>query len=593
MLTRLSNFTKFYSKKLVWRLIISYTAILLSCMIIVTLVISNYISNQWEQNTVDSYTTLLPSVAKEIDSFFVEISESIFPIGIDYTAITDSIKNESTDYLAQKELLNYLTLLYQSRRDISAVCLYIIHNDKYYVLSKTGNRLNHFSDYDPSLSQRPWFQSLDSYQINYSHLPLTAETVTGYPIENRDNFLMFTHGLIDIPSRENVASVSLFFNTEFFHTIIQNMTSDYTYPFILLDSQSNLIYATPNATEFTNTLSSFQLQQPYYRFKNGPEHYLVFSETTPENEYQLLLFYPKTQISFITRTMIFYICIFSVFATIAGIFVIVLVARQITHPIKQLDYHMKKFGEGSLTERAAVVGHDEVASLTEQFNLMATNISGLIQKNYQLELLNKSATLKALQAELNPHFLYNTLQSIATFSLTAKGTEIYTALLKLSNIFRYCITDATVVSLKEELNYVENYLFIQKLRFGQQLLVKYEVSEDCYPYLLPKLSIQLLVENCLKYALPAKGILIIIIRIYSDAESIYIQVTDTGKGISPEELSRIHKIFEENTQTDSIGLKNLYNRLKFLLGEQSKMTIQSDRTGTTVTLKIPPVTTMR
>jgi two-component system, LytTR family, sensor histidine kinase LytS len=201
------------------------------------------------------------------------------------------------------------------------------------------------------------------------------------------------------------------------------------------------------------------------------------------------------------------------------------------------------------------------------------------------EDLAKEAEIKALQAQINPHFLFNTISTISSLIRTDPDLA-RTLLLKFSNYFRYNIqkTDR-LISLKEELMQISDYLEIEKARFGEKLNIKTDVDEKCLNYLVPPLTLQPLIENAIKHGIkPKAGGGTINIEMKEIESCCQIIVSDDGMGVSNE---RLHKIIEGKTK--GIGLKNVIQRIISIYGEEYTPIIESvEGKGITITIKIPP-----
>ena len=154
-----------------------------------------------------------------------------------------------------------------------------------------------------------------------------------------------------------------------------------------------------------------------------------------------------------------------------------------------------------------------------------------------------------MEAQLNPHFLYNTLQAIATEALLADCQEIYDMIVSLSANLRYTIKGGELVRLQEELDYVDRYILLQKTRLGGRLEVTKKINPKVNLAVIPKISIQMLVENAIIHGMPENGaVLHIIIRVCMENNRLLISVYDDGKGILPEKVKELNDIFRENQQ---------------------------------------------
>ena len=238
-------------------------------------------------------------------------------------------------------------------------------------------------------------------------------------------------------------------------------------------------------------------------------------------------------------------------------------------PVKQLGQVMKKVEEGDTTIRAQENGAQEFQVLAASFNQMLEKIEKLMQDEKEQEALTRVYELKALTSQINPHFLYNTLETIiwmAEFQDHKKVVEITKA---LSNYFRLSLNAGNeLVTLQQEIEHVRQYLFIQKERYGDKLNYRIDFSEEIPPIMIPKIVIQPLVENAIYHGIKEidrPGL--IDITLLKIDEWIEICIADNGVGMSGKETS--------SKQLGGIGIKNVTERLKLFFGEAFTMTIDS------------------
>jgi two-component system sensor histidine kinase LytS len=199
------------------------------------------------------------------------------------------------------------------------------------------------------------------------------------------------------------------------------------------------------------------------------------------------------------------------------------------------------------------------------------------------------AELKALQAQINPHFLFNAINTIVSFCRTdpEKARQL---LLRLGDFFRKNLQSGEkFVTLQEECEHVHSYLSIEQARFSDRLQVEEKIEEGALSYRLPGLTLQPLVENALKHGVyPGKGMGIIQILAWLEPENLVIQITDNGAGISPEKLEQIRQGVKVSTNGLGIGIQNIAQRLKYVYHNQAQFSIDSELgEGTRVTLTIP------
>lgn len=225
---------------------------------------------------------------------------------------------------------------------------------------------------------------------------------------------------------------------------------------------------------------------------------------------------------------------------------------------------------------------------------MTRTINDLILKEYKLELANKTNQLKALQAQVNPHFLYNALQSIASLSLRYNAPKVYDLIYSLGSMMRYSMnTERTQVPLRDELEHVQNYVILQTERFGEEnLRLDIDAEEAALEIAVPKMILQPIVENIFKHGF-TDGIreAVISITCALDANgSLRLAVKDNGKGITAERLEEITAGLQQSgrTEHEEIGLHNVLARVRLQMSSGAELLLQSvEGGGVKVTLIIP------
>ncbi|GGF89202.1 hypothetical protein GCM10010912_37920 [Paenibacillus albidus] len=282
-----------------------------------------------------------------------------------------------------------------------------------------------------------------------------------------------------------------------------------------------------------------------------------------------------------------------VFLILGGI-TAVLISIGFTRPIKKLISFTQKVQIGQLDAYMDAEREDEFGLLTRKITGMTQTINNLIVKEYRLEIANKTNQLKALQAQVHPHFLYNALQSIASLSLRYNAPKVYDLIYSLGSMMRYSMnTERTRVPLRDELEHVEHYIMLQQERFGEEnVRLDMEIAEEALCIHVPKMMLQPIVENIFKHGF-ADGIRhgVIFVSCILDAEGrLAVTVRDNGKGITPERLEEIEAglMILGRTEVEEIGLRNVLARIRLQMNEEAKMLLQGDSgNGVTVRLLIP------
>lgn len=275
---------------------------------------------------------------------------------------------------------------------------------------------------------------------------------------------------------------------------------------------------------------------------------------------------------------------------IAGIIAVLVYAM--ARPIKRLSGAMSQVQEGDFTVRVPNRRKDEIGELTDSFNYMVDKINTLIRQVYQEKIAQKNAEVQALQAQINPHFLYNTLDSVNWMLIDREEYDISDIIISLGSLMRYCIEDENAfVPLDREVEYVISYLKIQKNRLEDKLEYQVQVDNALREEKVPKLILQPMVENAITHGIEPrrqKGKVSILIR--DAGEEILVTVEDDGIGMTPEQLNHLKEELPdlEKEGHTGIGLRNVDRRIRLHYGEQYRIRIESVYgEGTSIHLRIP------
>ncbi|WP_379136113.1 histidine kinase [Paenibacillus sp. sgz500958] len=595
------------SRRLVNKLILLFTLIIILVVTSLTFISYGMLQKESVNNSIASTSNNLLLVGRNLESYLDGIEQLSLP-QISYDEITYAILHESEDYSSKMYVQDYLKNLYFSRSDLEAVYLYIIKEHKYYAVTKENYNITVRVAEHPSIEQLPWYQrAMESpYNRSYQSFVKGGITTVGeadYPI-NRENSFMGYHRLFrSIVSREPQAVLSLYFNSSVKDGIMKDI------PF---SSGQHLMYVSPDQEPFyvddpkfykenvqAGLLKNLDAGSGRFTWSDKEQKYLVIYDVSKQEGWKLIKPIPYKEIyeaANRTRNLNFLI---GLIFLIVSVILVSFTSNKITNPLKNLSLQMKRFSTGSFDAEAQVKGKDEIAYLSRHFNKMVEKTNDLINERYKMKIVEKNAVLKALEAEINPHFLYNALQAISTKALKNNNDEIADMVDNLALTLRYCISGKDVVYAREELKHIERYLALQKARFGGRMQVVFDWNDDLMELKIPKLSIQTLVENCIKHALEkVSSTITITIKAHITSSFTVITVEDNGPGFTPERLEQVlgslqtewEEVEEssmEESENESIGLKNLNTRLKLLYGEEAALLIRSDSGGTEMDMLLP------
>ena len=279
----------------------------------------------------------------------------------------------------------------------------------------------------------------------------------------------------------------------------------------------------------------------------------------------------------------------------AGVAVLIalIFSQIITKPVKSLIGAMRGFEEHPENYRysPAPIHIAELQLISDSFGQMAWIVQSLMEKTRNEEALLRKTELKALQAQINPHFLYNTLDSIQWMCERGKNESAVRMVGALGKLFRISISRGhELIPIRDELKHVESYLIIQKYRYSDRFEYTFDVDESFGGYLCSKITLQPLVENAIYHGIePLIDDGEIIISVKPDGDDILMTVSDNGVGMTAEQVEGLLK--KERSDSSGIGIKNVSDRIKIYFGDSYGVKVESEPdVGTKITVRIPKIT---
>jgi len=351
----------------------------------------------------------------------------------------------------------------------------------------------------------------------------------------------------------------------------------------LITNGHELIYPTESASALKKIALSIN-EKPGYQIKAiGGKNYFLVHLTSHYFDWSYVNAIPFNQIfkniGMIKTILILLFILMFFIVTILGI----RFARNITIPLENLVEGMQYVQNGDFKEaqkgflESSDLSNDEVGMLHKNFQTMTQQIDELVNENLSKQLTIKETEFKALQAQINPHFLYNTLESINWLAKMNDQDQISKMVEALGFLLRNSISlKKRLIPIEDELNIVKNYIVIQKYRFEERLDFSMQVDPDLYDVYIPKLILQPLVENAIHYALE-NMVDVCRIRIYSivNKENFQLIVEDNGPGMEPAFLEKLRN-GEVKTRGQGIGLANIIDRIQLSFGSEYGVEIDSE-----------------
>ena len=275
---------------------------------------------------------------------------------------------------------------------------------------------------------------------------------------------------------------------------------------------------------------------------------------------------------------------------IVALFAAVYISRIVYRPVQKLMTAMKAVSDGEMDTRAEIVSKDEIGLAAEEFNRMLDRIEELIRQLIQEEKKKKDAELEALQYQITPHFMYNTLNSIKCYALIHGQKEIATVIEDFVELLQTCIRKkGAFLTVAEEVQVLENYIHLQEFRNGENYQVEYKIEWEAQQCKIPRLILQPLVENAIIHGLDLKNDKKkLTIEAYTSDSRLYLTVKDNGRGMTEEQIEELlQKKGKKTKGLTAVGIPNIQDRLNLYYGRQAKLTLKSEGEGTIATIYLP------
>lgn len=415
-----------------------------------------------------------------------------------------------------------------------------------------------------------------------------------FKVDPETNSFTLARNIYRFEDQKLVGKLEMQVSFSFMEHIAEKLQSNEQESILLLDTHGNQLYTpiendqsikiSEDISTKLNTLKGtkyFTKDKDYYFFQELMNEQIILLKVVPEEVMMVgAVYIGQTGIA---------ILLISIFLTII---LSIIVSNQVAKPIIALSRKMEHVEENNFSVEIDTSRSDEIGHLNRKYKEMINRIRELIEKDYKREMENRDAQFLALQSQINPHFLFNTLQVISGMALKRKAKDIYAMTQKLAFMFRYITNKrGDLVYMKEEVNHLNNYLYIQKVRFGDNISIHLFVDEAVNEAIIPLLTLQPIIENSFKHGFESqieKGHLKIDIQKVFDEVEIIIE--DNGVGMPIQVLEKLREKISSNieSQNRSIGLKNVDSRIKLYFGKEYGVEIFSKESEyTKVILRMP------
>lgn len=456
------------------------------------------------------------------------------------------------------------------------------------------------------LLARIYSRKYDEIQIgsvNHEYLsyPMSIEdiykangrAVWGAVVSGDTRCICLARSILDLNSMQPIGYMVITCDASYFSEDLLTTAGPYSTHSFLVDGERNILASTVPAEIGTAIDTDHKIRNG--RMRDPLTNAESFSKIQSDDErgWEVVSTFEITQFKRqIIGLLLGVLLLMFVLLTIASVITSGMI-RKLVAPTERLVEGMNAFGKGDMSVRVEAAGNDEIAAITRAYNKMADRIQNLMDRVYKMEISNKEAELEFLKMQINPHFLYNSLDTISWMGFACGSDDISDMAVSLASLLRASIKQKPVIQVKEELAVVQSYLNVQHYRFTERFSAKIDVPEDVKEFYMPGFLLQPLIENSIIHGLEGvigrKGLIEVEIR--RDGEWLDFSVSDNGTGMTAEQLQALRKQCRDAEQRNAIGVKNVYRRLYLIYGEESRFSIESaPNQGTRISFRIRVMT---
>lgn len=439
------------------------------------------------------------------------------------------------------------------------------------------------SSYD--VRQEPWYQEAAENPGNFTVIGKRISSQTMGDMGQREVFTV-ARRIVGLDNRE-LGFFILDMKYESFQSIFKALEHDKNAQILLVDKNNKLIYSSnPDLT-----VGTVIREDDSFLPERDSSKYFMVSDTSQYTGWKISVAIPRVKLFGKLETMVPTLLIVFFSCLVFSVVFYFILSYMITEPVKKLAGSMRKVEDGDFSVTVKSSAQDEIGELSRGFDHMISQINTLIEKTVEAEVREKKSEYAALQSQINPHFLYNTLEAIRMKCILQKEPELAGIINTFSNLFRMIIDrKERFVPLKSELKHVEQYMEIQNFRFCNKYVLSVQAGEGALECFVPKLLLQPLVENSIFHGLEMKsGVGHIRISIKKE-KLLTIVVEDDGIGIEEKTYQKLLRSLEnpeDLAREDSVGLNNVNSRIRLLGGQYNLKIFSEAGQGTKVEIILP------
>jgi two-component system, sensor histidine kinase YesM len=502
-----------------------------------------------------------------------------------------SFKNQSEMYQDQFLLESFLTNTYLDN-DSDILGAFLLSNSRAFVSTRTS-----YNGFD-----------LENYSLPYGEEHALGENMeimlpdqATLTFKGNPPYILLMKQITDFDNRKSLGTLFLAVKLSFIEKILEDLEEEENATLWIMDPSGHVIFHTDSEKigSVMKEVKEYPILNGSFQTVENEEKTLISLSQSTEHKWILVHSIPLKFLTedtdIVKNVTVFAFIILAIILACISIFL----AWSVTKPIKRLGQIMQEVEKGNLHVSIPIHAKDEVGILAQSFNSMITKIRELIKKNDSIEIRQKDAELYALQSQINPHFMYNTLQTISMAVEDGESLTVVEMVAKLGRMLRYSLSNKDrLVPISQEVAHIQDYLMLQKYRFEERLAFDIQIELDGDHYFTPKFILQPIVENSIKYGLEKRKGLKIEVRVTQLKEQgkndILFVIRDNGPGIGKERLEKINLDLHSDPmgkRESGFGILNVHARVMMMFGKHYELKVNSvEGEGTEITIQIPMMT---
>lgn len=564
-------------RSLRWKFGLASTAIILTVVVLMGFCTWVGISCLELDDALDANQRLAQAMGRRFDENADAVKRQIDFVTLDGT-LEQKLAQWRQGGLLEKELKSLITLRSMSMEEIGGVYLYDLDGRLITKWVRTPNRPGNYelpNQMDPAL---------------YS----PTGQVTAFFFEEQ---LVFQRAVRTLEDWQVVAYISFVYDADVLRSRLNLIAGQNAQLLALYDSETDvLITSQADSTgAFRQALAGLapsKLENGTFLPVDGMGEYLICGTPVIRENWYLLTAVEKAQIFRAERAVLLITLVFASIGVLLSLAVMALTGRMILRPLRRITQATREVGDGRYTATLPTDTSDELGLLAVSFNEMSSQIDRLVNQKLKSDLAYQEMQLSLLQKQINPHFLYNTLECINALAQLGRTDDVRTVTVSFASLLKTQLTDQRFCTVGQEIACTENFLKIYRIMRGNSLHACITLPPDCAGLIMPSLLLQPLVENAVLHGLRSRaGTGCCSVEVSRDAQWLCLSVSDDGCGAPAEVVSAVQAYVADGNAPAGrlgIGLRNVIDRLRFVYGDAARFTLYSDpEWGTAVEIKLP------